>query len=72
MSEQTFSAGFIFYHWDKYNNKAIDHQYYYSNKVDHGGNKEYELYVKKKHQSLKEELLYAPEHSLSSYQFMLT
>ena len=55
-SALTFSTGIAWMYWDKFRNKEQFDQYYFSNN-NYGTRKPKELYVHRKYQTFKEEIL---------------
>eukprot|EP01084_Bolivina_argentea_P071332 129717_1 len=53
----SFQVGFRFYYWAYYEKNESNEDILFWNKNDHGGYTKKELYVEKKYQTLKEEIL---------------
>eukprot|EP01084_Bolivina_argentea_P239627 402717_1 len=69
----SFQVGFRFYYWPYYEkNESNDEDILFWNKNDHGGYTKKELYVEKKYQTLKEEILNHPKVGLLPTQYELS
>eukprot|EP01084_Bolivina_argentea_P012780 23922_1 len=59
ISASSFSIGYIFYYWDIYQSKNISNEKQrVGNKNDHSGYQPYELFIKAKYESIKDEMLH--------------